>query len=571
VNPSAGRSRERGDLRASLLIGLVCLLVYNSNLRLISAGDAFPARFIPFGIWRYGTVTLDPIVDTTAQGHPWPYWIAHTRTGHAVSLYPVVLPVLMTPLYAPAVAYLQIRGWDEDRLDRVAQIMEKLIASLLASTGAALMYLLLRRRAKPRDALLLTVAFAFGTDTWVISSQALWQHGLAELLLISALLILTGPCTPFRAFAAGLLCALLAANRPPDAILAAALALYALRWAGRSIVPLAAGAAIPVTLLLSYNLGITGALAGGYGVASVASPDFFQRQLLPGVAGLLFSPARGLFVFSPFLLFLPACFPRAFRDRDTRPLNFLLVAAAVAQILLYAKTDWRAGFSWGPRFLTDLLPLLVWMLVPILASLRPSGRIIFAAAIGLSVIIQIIGAFWYRSTSDLLIFAVDSGPQEMRAAWDPRNTPFLAELRHGPAPRGLRGRFKPTSATLRGLSRVRGKIDRMAASTDPVVTVAAGADVLLEGWALGGHSTPAAVLVTVDGRLSAATEVFFDRRDVRVRLQEASPAGWRIRISSKDLRPGEHEILASVRVRESDSLYPLPARKLIVAPAAPGR
>jgi hypothetical protein len=572
VNPSAGLSQGRGDLRASLLIGLVCLLVYNANLRLISAGDTYPARFLPFGIWRYGTLTLDPITGTTAQGHPRPYWIAHTRTGHAVSLYPVVLPVLVTPLYAPAVAYLQIRGWDEDQLDRVAQIMEKLIASLLASSGAALMYLLLRRRARPRDALLLTVAFAFGTTTWVISSQALWQHGLAELLVVSTLLILTVPCTPSRALAAGFLCALLAANRPPDALLAAALGLYSLLWAGRrSAVLLVAGAAVPVAFVLIYNLGITGALAGGYGVATVADPTFFQRALLPGVAGLLFSPARGLFVFCPFLLFLPVFFPRAFQDPGTRPLGLLLIAAVVAQVLLYAKTDWRAGFSWGPRFLTDLIPILVWMLVPILTALRPPGRLVFVAAVGLSAIIQGIGAIWYTGTSDLAIFAVRSGPGEMRAAWDPRNTPFLAELRHGPAPRGLGRRLKATrtqaAADVPALPpKVRGNLDRIAASKTPVVTVAAGADVLLEGWALDGYSTPAAVLVTVDGRPSAMAEVFFDRSDVRVRLQVESPAGWRVLIPSKDLHPGEHEILASVRSRQSDSLYPLPSRKLIVLP-----
>jgi hypothetical protein len=512
--PSQEVARARGDLRAALLIGLVCLLVYNANLRLIGAGDTYPARFLPFGIWRYGTVTLDPIADTTAQGHPQPYWIVHTREGHAVSLYPVVLPVLIAPLYVPAVAYLQLRGWDEGRFDRVAMIMEKLIASLLASAGSALMYLLLRRRAKPRDALLLTAAFAFGTNTWVISSQSLWQHGLAELLLAGALLLLTGPCTPYRALAAGFLCALLATNRPPDAVIAAALGLYGLLWARRStmaVALLAMGAAVPTALVLIYNLGVAGALAGGYGAANVASSSFFRYDLLPGVAGLLVSPARGLFVFSPFLLLLPACLPRAFRDRDIRPLNLLLMAAAVVQVLLYAKTDWRGGFAWGPRFLTDLMPLLVWMLVPIFPTLPRPGRLVFTAALGLSIVIQAIGAFWYMGTSDLAIFAVPGGPGEMRAAWDPRNTPFLAELRHGPAPRGLNARFKAPQTISSGPSllppppQVRGSLDLMAERAGPAVTVAAGADVPVTGWALGPQGTPAAILVTVDGRPSAAT------------------------------------------------------------------
>jgi hypothetical protein len=206
----AGGSRppsHRRDLRASLLLGFVCLLVYNANLRSISAGDTYPARYLPFGIWRYGSVLLDPIADITAQGRPYrptqPFWMVPGRGGHLIALYPVVLPVLVAPLYLPAAAYLHLRGWTEQRLDRSARIMEKLTASLLAAAATALLYLLLRRRAEPRIALLLTLAFAFGTTTWVISSQALWQHGLAEVLVVGALLLVTGPCTARRALAAG--------------------------------------------------------------------------------------------------------------------------------------------------------------------------------------------------------------------------------------------------------------------------------------------------------------------------------------------------------------------------------
>ena len=77
--------------------------------------------------------------------------------------------------------------------------MEKLTASFLAALSAALLFLLLRRRATPSIAMLLTVAYAFGTTTWVISSQALWQHGMAQLLVIGLMLLLTATCTVPRA------------------------------------------------------------------------------------------------------------------------------------------------------------------------------------------------------------------------------------------------------------------------------------------------------------------------------------------------------------------------------------
>src|SRR5437868_6557578 len=121
VDESAGR-----PLRTSVLIGLGCLLVYNANGRAISAGDTYPARYLPFAIWHDHTVRLDPIEKLTAQGRAGTaYWIEHLPDGHSVSLYPVVTSVVLAPLYLPAVFYLERQGWTDQRLDQVGRIMEK--------------------------------------------------------------------------------------------------------------------------------------------------------------------------------------------------------------------------------------------------------------------------------------------------------------------------------------------------------------------------------------------------------------------------------------------------------------
>ncbi len=228
--------RPRSRLWTSAFIGLCCLLAYNANRRAIAAGDTYPARYLPFAIVQHRTLFLDPVAEITAQGRAsTAFWMVRRPDGHVISLYPVVVPVLVAPLYVPAVAYLRLTGWSAARLDRVARIMEKLSASLVAALSASLLYLLLRRRARESVALLLTVAYAFGTTTWVISSQALWQHGMGALLVVAVLLLVTGPPTLPRVLAAGVLCGLLAANRPPDAILAAALGSYGLFWAFQHI------------------------------------------------------------------------------------------------------------------------------------------------------------------------------------------------------------------------------------------------------------------------------------------------------------------------------------------------
>ena len=543
--------------RTSLLIFLLSLLIYNSNFRSISAGDTYPARYLPFAILRHHTIYLDPIETVAAQGRgAGAFWMLHRPDGHIISLYPITLPVLISPLYIPAAAYLHVRGWSDARVDDVAKIMEKASASLLAALAAALLYLLLRRRARHSVALLLTIAFAFGTTTWVVSSQALWQHGLAELLIIGALLFLTAPCTTPRTIAVALLVGLIACNRPPDVVLAAALGCYGLLWAGRRrAVLLTAVAALPMLLVLFYNLHTADNIGGGYGV--IGKAKFFQHPLLPGIGGLLISPTKGLFLFSPFLLVAILIWRHLPRDREEQALTLAMIGGVVIQIVLYAKTDWRGGLSWGPRYMTDLLPLLFWMIVPVVAALRSVGRVLFVIAVGISIILEAIGAFTYTPSIDLPIYAADPNVSEhnMRAAWEWKNASFITSLQHGLAPMDL-------------AVRVRGNLDGIESGGRITSEIAAGDEAFATGWALAGDATPAQVAVTIDGKRSSATTLFTDRPDVRASLHAQNPAGWRVPLDTAGLTPGKHRVAAVAWYSGKGEGHFLEERTLMVMGAA---
>jgi hypothetical protein len=405
-------------------------LVYNVNMRLIATGDSVPARFLPFAIWKYGTLWLDPVIDVTRGDHPGPYWIQKSKDGHFASLYPVVTPILVAPVYAPAVAWLTATGWTNDRLAAVGDVMEKIAASLVASVAAALFYLLMLRVA-PRSALLLSIAFAFGTNVWVTCSQALWQHGAAQLFVVIALLCVTRPPTAARLATAGLACGLLVMNRPPDVCLAAGFALAVLWIAPALFVAFAAAAVAGAMPFLAYNLLAFGVLGGGYSAVLSATrslPDnpFFSHPIIPGVAGLLVSPGKGLLVFSPFLLFLAGSVKRRFEEESHRRLAAVLGLGVIVQVLILGKMDFRAGWCYGPRFMTDALPILVFMLAPVVETLSGGMRRVFVIAVVLSIAVQGIGAFCYpRGLSDMLM---DVDP------WKPANAPFLVEARAGLAP-----------------------------------------------------------------------------------------------------------------------------------------
>jgi hypothetical protein len=435
----------RADVRLAAILALCAFLIYNANLRPISAGDCFPARFLPFAILEHGSLYLDSVLEATGQGHPAPYWIIASRDDRRASMYPVVTPLLVTPVYIPAWLYVKYRGWTQQRLSDLGAPMEKLAASLVASCTAGLLFLVLRRRMSRRKALLLAAAFALGTNTWMTGSQGLWQHGTGELFATLALLAMTvgsaaSPPSWSRIALAGFLTGLLPANRPPDLALAAGFGIYALFWARKRAPVFVLAAAVPAALTLLYNHWMFNNLSGGYGVIGAAQASFFQGSMLVGIAGLLVSPGKGLFVFSPFLLFLPVLFRRTLaatpesppEERSHRTLTLCLAGAVILQILLYARADWRAGFSWGPRFLTDMLPLLIWMLAPIVESLTQRPRRLFVAAVLFSVLVQAVGAFYYQGRSDILIYQGPGNPALL--AWRPSHTPFWAELENGLAP-----------------------------------------------------------------------------------------------------------------------------------------
>jgi len=560
---------RRADIRICLVLALLGFLVYNANFRPIGAGDTVPARYLPFNILRNHTLFMDRMANAAIQGDGWAFWIVQGRKDRIVSLYPVVAPAFVTPLYVPAALWLRKTGWTDQGLDYAARLMEKLAASFIASLSVALFYLLLRRRTDAGASFLLSVAYGFGTNTWMIGSQALWQHGMGELLVITCMLLVTGKCTALRTLAAGTVCALISFNRPPDAILAAALGLYGLWWAGRRAAWMVAGVILGGAPLLAYNLLAAGNIAGAYGMLGKSS--FFDFSILPGLAGLLFSPGRGLFVFTPFLLFLPFALKNPPGETRTRLLSMLLCIAIVLQMLVYAKADWRAGASWGPRWLTDVLPLLVWMLAPLVSAMRQPGRIAFVAAVCVSVAIQAIGAFWYTGSSDSAILSVRNGPRSdrLKAAWDIRNTPFIAELRHPPASFEL----------LRGPDS--GYIDTVRAAGRDVSEVSPGTEVDVEGWALADQRTPAAVSILLTPAAGTkwsaekhmlqcacvSTFSFHPRPDVNIAMHTSAATGWRTVLKIKNIPPGEYVL--HLYAQGMGEPHPVAKRPFRILPAPP--
>ncbi len=393
--------------RRSLLLFLLCLAVYNGNLRYIASYDSLATSLVPSGLWRGDGIHLDRYAQNVPPELRYSFY--RSSRGHWIPLYPIVTPLLVTPLYVPTAFLPQLRPDDKTYGHRVRVLLEKISASIVAALSVLFVFWTLRRKTTERAALGLSLLYAFGTSTWVISSQALWQHGPAELFLAVSLYLLLDPePRGSRAFLLGATAGLLTANRPQDLLFSLALAWIVARRSGKKAWPFLVASGTLAILLLAYNRWYFPTILGGY-------VEFRTRQgtplpthlpALPELAGLLVSN-RGLLVFCPFLLALFWLRPRPGREREE---TAVLGAAWFLNVLFHTCfSTWTAGSCYGPRYLTDGLPLLFVLLAAVWNRLGRPGRALFAIAALYSVALQAIGAFCYPGG--------DSG-SDQRGLWD---------------------------------------------------------------------------------------------------------------------------------------------------------
>jgi len=226
---------------------------------------------------------------------------------------------------------------------------------------------------------------------------------------------------------AGVSCALLLFNRPGDGILVMAVSLFFLSaktW--KAFVLPAVIVSVPFLL---YNLQAFGSPVGGY--AQIYPGLHAQDSMLEGIAGLLVSPGKGLFVFSPFLLLLLAASPRWFAEAWQKRMAVLLLAGFVGQLIVYGRVPWQAGHCFGPRFLAGMLPALIWLIAPIVDSLSRPMRFAFTAAVALAICMQTAGAFYYPSSGVDLTYE-----KEPWTLWHPNYNTVVRDVRAGRLPWG---------------------------------------------------------------------------------------------------------------------------------------
>jgi hypothetical protein len=408
----------RKNLSSSIPSTLFCvfMILYLANGVTKWTGDTLPARYLPLSILREGNFDLNELPFLYAQGLP--YYLHHLNSRY-VSSYPVAPAIAALPFYLlPALGSVP-------HTDRLIEDLEKLAAASMVALSASILYLALRRLASDRVSLLLTVIYALGTSSFSVSSQALWQHGPSQLALTTGLYsLIRGREEPGWIGLAGFSLAFAVICRPTDLLLILPLGVYVMLCHRPQIGLFVLGGLPPGLFQLWYNYTyFNNPFFQPYGGA------FWSTPLLEGLSGILLSPGRGLFVYSPILLGSFFGMALAWR-RHGDPLLRALSLGIVPTLLLYGKwISWWGGWSYGPRLLADLTPILTICLVPCAVRLEASGprswtlrggRWVFLALALWSVWAHMLGALWDDNRWNASP-PIDLSPQRL---WCVRSSPL---------------------------------------------------------------------------------------------------------------------------------------------------
>lgn len=442
----ASRTRRAA---APCLLGLLVFLVHcRGNMGCADSMWSVPTAV---SLVDHGDADLDEYLPVVrARLNLFTEW----HRGHVYTMFPIGTSLLVAPAIPilRGVAAIAIHG-DPERfraLERwqmatgcptvagepivsLSSISELILASAIVALTTMVMFAVGRAEGLSTvGSVVLAAVFAFGTSAWSTASRSLWQHGPSMLLLSLALwLQIRARLAP----AVGALLAFAYVVRPTNAIALAMGGLWTLLARRRQAIGFALGAAAVLVLFVIANERMFAMLL----------PPYFRPQRLgasgtfwEALAADLISPGRGLLIFSPVLAFSVAGVALKIRDGRFSLLDGSLAACILLHgVAIASFPHWWGGHSYGPRFFSDMLPYLVYFLIPVIAWIGAASGVrrlavasAFAAAAGFSVFVHAEGALVHDAMMwNTQPVPIDAHPERV---WDWRDPQVLAGIRPRP-------------------------------------------------------------------------------------------------------------------------------------------
>lgn len=216
-----------------------------------------------------------------------------------------------------------------------------------------------------RISIFLSAMFWFGTSLASTLGQGLWSQDFATLYAVIAiyLTLIIKKSDKFQWLILGIVLFMTYLTRPTMSLLTISSVLY-LFFTHRK------GISIKTALLVGGFLGLF-VLFSLYEYNQIL-PDYYIPKRLSdsdtfwiALYGNLFSPSRGLFVFSPFLLLFILNADKLCIAMNRNKVLLIFAGWIILHLVIISKfPHWWGGFSFGPRFMVDvLIPLYVLCII----------------------------------------------------------------------------------------------------------------------------------------------------------------------------------------------------------------
>lgn len=350
------------------------------------------------------------------------------RDGLHYSKYGFGLPLIALPFWA--VGALIGKLLPAGLSGFAARFIVAMINPVLSALTGGVLYLfvwhLLKRR---RLAVFIALAWGLGTLAWPYT-QTFFSETAVGLFLLTAfyfLLRLDQTGHSIDAWLSGLCIGLAILVRPAAIVTGIGTAVYLFlitygskRWS--DLVRFSVAVTVAVTTAFLYNwLRFESVFAFGYGT------EGFTNPILTGLYGFLFSPGKSMFLYSPIILLsIPGLFLLA---RIDKALTISVTVTVSVTILFYSAWAGWDNWSWGPRYLVPLLPLLLLGVGAFVIGSRQYGKIIAVILMVLSLAIQLYALPVSAQRMYYRLYMSGDSQYMQKSQFDWRHSPLLEQAK----------------------------------------------------------------------------------------------------------------------------------------------
>ncbi|HEX7185446.1 MAG TPA: hypothetical protein VF756_26725 [Thermoanaerobaculia bacterium] len=415
--------RGRAGIAGALVFLVLLVLFHRSPVR--QRGDSRYSLLLSESLLVHGSFALDRYFGDGEL----PYQVERTG-GHVYYLFPPGSSVLSLPLVAllrlsGATAVAPGGGYDDDG----EAALERRVAAFLGAVFGLCVFLLARLLLPVGWSAVIALSLGLGTQVWSTVTRAHWSHGwfvVLGALAVYELLAAEQRQRRPRGWWLGSLLAWSYFTRPTAIVPLIAVALWLAFRHRRSLPAFLAACVFWMGLLTAWSWSLYQKLLPAYfQPGRLGSEHFFEA-----IAGNLISPARGMLLFSPLVLFIAYLAIRYRKELPYRSLAVLAAAVSLVHLLVISSYGhWWGGYSYGPRLMTDALPWIALLAVLGVEGWRRAGPVRLEKIAG--VVLVALSVFWNGAGAwsqeanrwNARPVSVDKSPERV---WDWRDPQLLA-------------------------------------------------------------------------------------------------------------------------------------------------